>query len=88
MGVVTPEDTTRAAQLTARLSNVEQCLREARAPDVRAFLLGIQEELVAELAALQRPRPRPYVLHGSARRRSADVIPMFPPEEDGPGRCA
>jgi hypothetical protein len=55
MNTVTAHDSRRVARLEARLANVEQCLLEARAPDVRAFLYGMLEELQSELEALRIP---------------------------------
>lgn len=52
MDAVITDRSERVATLAARLEDVEQCLSEAQAPDVRAFLSGIQQELLAELAAL------------------------------------
>jgi hypothetical protein len=48
-----------ASSLAERLGNVEQCLREARAPDVLAFLQGVHEELLAEIAAREEREATP-----------------------------
>ena len=80
MEIVSADRPTRVERLTSRLANVEQSLREARAPDVTAFLQELREEILAELA-VQRTATV------TSARRSADVIQLFP-DNDGPARCA
>jgi hypothetical protein len=62
----------REATLRRRLANVEQCLAEARAPHVRAFLEGMRDEVLAELGSGAR-RPALHV---------ANVVPIFPLDGD------
>jgi hypothetical protein len=79
------DGSTRVENLTTRLANVEQCLAEARAADVRAFLEGIQAELRAELSRLAATAP-PRAVDGRAELHLANVVPIF--REDTGEQCA
>jgi hypothetical protein len=68
MEIAESNRTKREAVLRRRLANLEQCLAEARAPDVLAFLEGMREEVLAELGRAAR---RPDL-------RVENVVPLFP----------
>jgi hypothetical protein len=81
------DGSTRVASLTQRLANVEVCLAEARAADVRAFLEEIRAELRAELSRLSATAA-PGGVNRRAELHLVNVVPIFASRAETSDRCA